>query len=135
MINRLKPYPAYKDPGVPWLGRVPEHWACPRTKTILTERVEKDHPEEALLAATQSQGVVRKDRYENRTVTAQKDFHLLKFVRVNDFVISLRSFQGGIEYARDQGIISPAYTILYARDSSSHGYLSHLFKSSRSSTV
>jgi type I restriction enzyme, S subunit len=39
------------------------------------------------------------------------------------------SFQGGIEYARCRGIISPAYTILYARDPSNHGYLAALFKS------
>lgn len=26
MITDLKPYPAYKDSGVEWLGQVPEHW-------------------------------------------------------------------------------------------------------------
>ena len=26
MIDGLRPYPAYKDSGVPWLGKVPEHW-------------------------------------------------------------------------------------------------------------
>src|SRR5690606_8044912 len=41
----------------------------------------------------------------------------------------LRSFQGGIEYARDQGIISPAYTVLAARDPRVQPYLAWLFKS------
>lgn len=50
--------------------------------------------------------------YENRTVTAQKDLHLLKLVCPGDFVISLRSFEGGIELAHYRGIISPAYTVL-----------------------
>ncbi|CEO88533.1 hypothetical protein SSCH_2010001 [Syntrophaceticus schinkii] len=49
---------------------------------------------------------------KTRTVVAQKDLHLLKLVKKGDFVISLRSFQGGIEYAYYQGIISPAYTIM-----------------------
>lgn len=129
MIADLKPYPAMKDSGVPWLGEVPEHWQLRRTKTLLRERVEKGHPEEPLLAATQSKGVVRKERYENRTVLALKDLHLLKLVRVGDFVISLRSFQGGIEYAHEQGIISPAYTILYPASADTHGYLARLFKS------
>ena len=129
MIEGLKPYPAMKDSGVPWLGVVPEHWELRRTKTLLKERVEKGFPDEPLLAATQSKGVVRKDRYENRTVLALKDLHLLKLVRAGDFVISLRSFQGGIEYARDQGIISPAYTILYPTNPPIHGYLAWLFKS------
>jgi len=129
VIDGLKPYPAMKDSGVPWLGEVPEHWQLRRMKTLLRERVEKGHPDEPLLAATQSRGVVRKEHYENRTVLALKDLHLLKLVRVGDFVISLRSFQGGIEYAREQGIISPAYTILYPMTVAMHGYLASLFKS------
>ena len=36
----------------------------------------------------------------------------MKLVEVGDFVISLRSFQGGLEYAYNKGIISPAYTVL-----------------------
>ncbi len=73
--------------------------------------------------------MVRKEQYENRTVLALKDLHLLKLVREGDFVISLRSFQGGIEYAREQGIISPAYTVLYPIQPELHGYLAWLFKS------
>ena len=130
MIADLKPYPAMKDSGVEWLGEVPEHWDLPRTKTVLRERSEKGHPDEVLLAATQTKGVVRKDQYENRTVLAMKDLHLLKLVEVDDFVISLRSFQGGIESARVRGIISPAYTVLYPADSPFQDYLAKLFKSS-----
>jgi len=129
MIDGLKPYPKYKDSGVPWLGEIPEHWGVRRLKTLLRERVEKGYPDLPLLAATQSQGVVRKEKFKNRTVLALKDLHQLKLVRTKDFVISLRSFQGGIEYARDQGIISPAYTILYPIDVKIHGYLAKLFKS------
>lgn len=129
MIDGLKPYPKMRNSGEPWLGAVPAHWTLRRAKTLLRERVEKGFPDEPLLAATQTKGVVRKDRYENRTVLALKDFHLLKLVREGDFVISLRSFQGGIEYARDRGIISPAYTVLYPVLPKMHGYLAWLFKS------
>ena len=129
MIANLTPYPEYKDSGADWLGMVPEHWDLRRTKTLLLQRNEKGHPNEPLLAATQTKGVVRKENYENRTVLAMKDLHLLKLVHVGDFVISLRSFQGGIEYARQRGIISPAYTVLYPARRDDHGYLEHLFKS------
>ena len=118
-----------KDSGVEWLGMVPEHWELRRLRTLLRERVEKGYPNEPLLAATQTKGVVRKEKYENRTVLALKDLHLLKLVREGDFVISLRSFQGGIEYARERGIISPAYTILFTEDANHHRFLSYLFKS------
>ena len=129
MVGELHPYPAYKPSGIPWLGNVPEHWEVRRTKAVLEDRNQKGYPHEPLLAATQTKGVVRKEQYENRTVLAQKDLHLLKLVRVGDFVISLRSFQGGIEYAREQGIISPAYTVLYPRNPDVHAYLAWLFKS------
>jgi type I restriction enzyme S subunit len=125
----LKPYSEYKDSGLPWLGRVPGHWGMRRAKVLLCERVEKGFPDEPLLAATQSKGVVRKEDYGTRTVTAQKDFHLLKLVEVGDFVISLRSFEGGIEVAYSRGIISPAYTVLEPRSKATSGYLRHFFKS------
>lgn len=129
MIHELKHYPEYRDANIAWLGEIPRHWEVRRTKHLLRERVQKGFPNEPLLAATQTKGVVRKEQYENRTVLALKDLHLLKLVEVDDFVISLRSFQGGIEYARERGIISPAYTILYPSRHDTHAYLAWLFKS------
>ena len=85
MICPSRSYPAYKCSGVPWLGDVPEHWEVRRTKTLLAERSQKGFPDEPLLAATQTKGVVRKEHYDNRTVLALKDLHLLKLVRVGDF--------------------------------------------------
>lgn len=129
MIANLRAYPAYKDSGVEWLGEVPEMWQVRRMKTLFQERIERGWSEEPMLAATQTHGVVRKDDYNQRTVVATGDLSLLKFVRTQDFVVSLRSFQGGIEYAHRQGIISPAYTILFAQEQDSHQYFARLFKS------
>ncbi len=126
---QLQPYPEYKDSGLPWLGKVPGHWGVRRMKSLFKERVQKGFPDEPLLAATQSKGVVRKEDYETRTVTAMKDFHLLKLVETGDFVISLRSFQGGIEVSHCRGIISPAYTVLEPRREAGAGYYSRFFKS------
>jgi len=123
------PYSQYKEINEPWLKSLPSHWQLFRTKAVLKERSVKGFPLEPMLAATQTKGVVRKEDYDNRTVLALKDLHLLKLVKKGDFVISLRSFQGGIEYAREQGIISPAYTILYTKDHNHHSFLSRLFKS------
>jgi len=39
MIDRLSPYPAYKDSGVPWLGKVPAHWGVRRLRTLVEMRV------------------------------------------------------------------------------------------------
>ncbi|MBE2204828.1 MAG: restriction endonuclease subunit S [Chthoniobacterales bacterium] len=129
MIEGLQPYAEYKESGLPWLGRCPDHWKVRRTKILFQERVQKGFPNEPLLAATQTKGVVRKEDYETRTVTAQKDLHLLKLVETGDYVISLRSFQGGIEVAHYRGIISPAYTVLKPRGEAKSGYYSKFFKS------
>jgi type I restriction enzyme S subunit len=128
MIEGLKPYAEYKESGLPWLGRCPRHWNVRRTKILFHERVQKGFPHEPLLAATQTKGVVKKEDYETRTVTAQKDLHLLKLVEVGDYVISLRSFQGGIEVAHCRGIISPAYTVLKPQKQAVSRYYSHFFK-------
>lgn len=124
-----KKYPKYKSSEIRWLPKMPEDWKGTKVKFLFKERIEKGYENEPLLAATQTQGVVPKDQYEFHTVTAQKDFHLLKLVEVGDFVISLRSFQGGIEYAHYKGIISPAYTILVSGKEIHTGYFRHLFKS------
>ncbi|MFR9606806.1 MAG: hypothetical protein SNI42_07415 [Rikenellaceae bacterium] len=124
----MKRYEKYKESNVPWLGETPEHWGKERIKHCFNERVEKGFPEEPLLSATQSSGVIPQSLYANRVVTAQKDLHLLKLVEVGDFVISLRSFQGGIEYAYYRGIISPAYTVMTPH-SISRGYFRYLAKS------
>ncbi len=98
-------------------------------KYLFQERVQKGFPNEPLLAATQTKGVVRKEDYEERTVLAMKDLHLLKLVETGDFVISLRSFQGGLEISHCRGIISPAYTILTPTAKSRRAYFKHFFKS------
>lgn len=129
MIAGLKPYADYKESELPWLGKVPAHWDKRRMKFLFKERIEKGFPNEPLLAATQSKGVVEKKDYGTRTVTATKDFHLLKLVETGDFVISLRSFEGGIEVSHCRGIISPAYTVLSPKAEASQGYYSRFFKS------
>lgn len=129
MIADLKPYMGYQDTGLPWMMTMPSHWQQRRMKFLFRERIQKGFPGEPLLAATQTKGVVRKETYGLRTVTASKDLHLLKLVKQGDYVISLRSFQGGIELAYDQGIISPAYTVLEPTAESISGYYRHFFKS------
>lgn len=130
MIEDLKPYPEYKDSGLPWLGKVPAHWHSRRMKFLFRELSQKGFPNEPLLAATQTKGVVLKEEYVLRTVTAINGLENLKLVEVGDFVISLRSFQGGIEVSHARGIISPAYTVLRPRLGFDSRYFERYFKSS-----
>lgn len=124
-------YGLYKSFPDLWLQEIPEDWDAIKIKYLFGERSEKGYPEEPLLVSSQNMGVVPKDVFGNRTVEASKDLHLLKLVQIGDFVISLRSFQGGLEYAYYRGIISPAYTILIPGEKIDGGYFRYLAKSVR----
>ncbi|MDD3063494.1 MAG: restriction endonuclease subunit S [Massilibacteroides sp.] len=131
VTHGINPNAPMKDSGIPWIGMVPEHWKLTRIKFLFNDISEKEHPEEPCLCSTQKYGVIPQSMYENRVVVVNKGLENLKFVRKGNFVISLRSFQGGIEIAHYQGIISAAYTILSLGNKNiSSNYIKYLFKSS-----
>lgn len=125
----LNPNVKMKDSGIPWIGEIPEHWTTRKIKFLFNERSEKGYPNEPVLCATQKYGVIPQSMYENRVVVVNKGLEGLKLVKEGDFVISLRSFQGGIEYAHYQGIISAAYTVLSPANEVNPNYIKYLFKS------
>ena len=122
-------YEEYKDFDGTWLKQLPFHWKTRKIKYQFDEISDKGHPDGVPLVASQHMGVVPKDIYGQRTVVANKGLELFKKVEIGDFVISLRSFQGGLEYAYYEGIISPAYTILRNKNAEFSGYYRYLFKS------
>ena len=65
-----------------------------------------------ILAVTQDKGVVPRDSIDFDIKTSEKSVKSYKIIEPGDYVISLRSFQGGIEYSYIKGICSPAYTVL-----------------------
>ena len=68
MTSDIKPYPAYKDSGVEWLGEVPTHWEILPNRTLFEEVKERDRPEEPMLSVTIKQGVIRqKDLLEDNS--------------------------------------------------------------------
>lgn len=112
-----------------WLPDIPKHWELIKVRHLFKESSKKGFPDECLLVASQEHGVVSKDDYGKRTVEATKDLQNLKLVEEGDFVISLRSFQGGIEFAHQRGIISPAYTVIKETRFIEKRYFKNLFKS------
>jgi len=134
LINRavtrgLDPNKTFKTSKSSICTEIPSHWREKRIKDIFTEKSIKGYPNEPMLCATQSKGVIPQSLYENRVVTAVSGLENMKLVDVGNFVISLRSFQGGIEYAYYRGIISAAYTILELDTNNSRDYFRHFFKS------
>jgi type I restriction enzyme S subunit len=108
---------------------IPFHWTEQRIKDIFTEVSIKGYPNEPMLCATQTRGVIPQSMYGNRVVTALTGLENMKLVEEGNFVISLHSFQGGIEYAYYRGIISAAYTILKLEEGQEKGFYKYFFKS------
>ena len=84
---------------------------------------------EPLLSVTQDKGVVPRDMLETRVTMPNGDLSSFKLVNVGDFVISLRSFEGGLEYSKYRGIVSPAYTVLNKKIDISDVFYKVYFKS------
>lgn len=130
----LDPSVPMKDSGVEWLGAVPATWALMSPRRVFKQRKDLAAPSDAQLAATQEYGVIPQDRYTEltgyRVTQVLKGFEILKHVEPGDFVISMRSFQGGLEYAHHAGKISSAYVMLHPQISIVDRYFRYLFKSS-----
>lgn len=89
-------------------------------------------PGDVQLSVTQKHGIVAQEELiesGQRVVLALSGTDNFKHVEVDDFVISLRSFQGGIEWSRVSGCVSPAYTVLRAERPILPSYWGYLFKS------
>ena len=78
-------------------------------KTVSNKKHNSDLP---IVAVTQDKGVALRDDIDYKISVSDKSISTYKIIEKGDFVISLRSFQGGIEYSEVTGICSPAYTIL-----------------------
>ncbi len=112
----LNPNIEVKQSGIDWLKKLPIHWNVITPKALFSLRKEKAKKGERQLTASQQYGVIYQDEYMQLTgtkiVTVMKDFDILKHVESGDFVISMRSFQGGLEYSENTGSISSAYVML-----------------------
>lgn len=119
-----------KDSGIEWIGQIPKEWELRRAKTLFTQRNSKGNGIEVLLSPTQKYGVVPQSQLEGVVqVKEDTDLQMFKTVHKGDFVISLRSFQGGFEYSLYEGVCSPAYQVFYPTSPICDTYYRYLFKS------
>ena len=119
MMRDLKPYPAYKDSGVPWLGQVPEHWDVLPNRAIFTEVKDRDRIDEQLLSVTISQGVIPQSELlsnSSKKDSSNEDKANYKLVRPGDIAYNkMRAWQGAVGVSRCRGIVSPAYIVVRPR--------------------
>ncbi|USK75902.1 restriction endonuclease subunit S [Peribacillus frigoritolerans] len=111
------------------IGIIPEVWDVRKAKYIFNNHTNKKHNGDLeILAATQGRGIIPRGQLDINIKYDEKSLTSYKKVEKGDFVISLRSFQGGIEYSLYEGIVSPAYTILKSHAEIIDDFYKYLFK-------
>lgn len=108
-----------KESGTHWIKEIPENWEMVYSKKLFAERKDKAFPGDEQLTSSQKYGIISQREFmekEGRRVTVVMTGNdILKHVGKGDFVISMRSFQGGLEYSYVDGKISSAYVMLIPR--------------------
>jgi type I restriction enzyme S subunit len=104
------------------------NWPHIKPKQMFNTITEKNFPNEELLSVTQDRGVLPRCMSEGRVMSPDGTTAGYKLIQPGDFAISLRSFQGGIEYSNYRGIISPAYTVLRPKIEINTGFYRLFFK-------
>jgi type I restriction enzyme, S subunit len=88
MTHGLKPYPAYKESGVPWLGKVPEHWAIRCGKNIFRPiDIRSRTGDEELLTVSSTRGVISRQA-ANVTMFKAESYIGYKLCWPGDLVIN-----------------------------------------------
>lgn len=85
----------------------------------------------SILSASQEFGMIERESLDIDIKAEAKSVETYKRVHPGDYVLHLRSFQGGLAFAEVEGICSPAYTILRPNKRLEYGYLKEYFNSSK----
>lgn len=110
-LRRLFPIGGGYEPNVRINGHT-EPWKEEKAGEIFHSVSDKGHPELPVLSATQDRGMVIRDESEKVVIHDKRNEVGYKRVIPGQFVIHLRSFQGGFAHSSVEGITSPAYTVM-----------------------
>ena len=83
-----------------------------KAEELFQNITDKNHPDETVLTIIQGKGTLPREQAGRNIHYDDASLSNYKKVEQGDFIIHLRSFEGGLEMANEAGIVSPAYTIL-----------------------
>lgn len=91
-------------------------WEEKKLSELFKKIIEKNRLDLPALTIIQGSGTIRRDESERRITYDEKGLKNYKAVQKNDFIVHLRSFEGGLEIANQDGIVSPAYHVYRGND-------------------
>ncbi|MEC1718452.1 restriction endonuclease subunit S [Schinkia azotoformans] len=111
LLEKMLPKDGANVPEIRFAGFT-DAWEQQKAVDIFMSITDKNHQELPVLSATQEHGMIlRKDTGINISHD-KKNEETYKRVLPGQFVIHLRSFQGGFAHSNVEGITSPAYTVM-----------------------
>ena len=117
--DALRPYPAYRDSGIEWIGEVPVHWQVLTLRHVLRSANRRNRADLPLLSVVRDRGVVVRnilDKNENHNFIPD-DLSNYKVVTRCQFVINkMKAWQGSYGVSSFLGIVSPAYYVFDVND-------------------
>lgn len=105
-------------------------WKEKKLSELLKKIIEKNRLDLPALTIIQGAGTIRRDESERRITYDEKGLKNYKAVQKNDFIVHLRSFEGGLEIANQDGIVSPAYHVYRGNDTVNALFYYPYFRSS-----
>ena len=104
--NGLEKRPKLRFPGFD------DPWKVLKAEELFQNITDRNHPDETVLTIIQGKGTLPREQAGRNIHYDDASLSNYKKVEQGDFIIHLRSFEGGLEMANEAGIVSPAYTIL-----------------------
>ena len=108
MLQKMFPQNEQKVPEIRFEGFT-EAWEQRKLGDVFKEYSEKNHTELPALTIIQGGGTVKREDSDRNLMYDKSNLSNYKMVRKDDFIVHLRSFEGGLEKSSSDGIISPAY--------------------------
>ncbi|HNT63265.1 MAG TPA: restriction endonuclease subunit S [Candidatus Desulfobacillus denitrificans] len=128
-MEGLPPYPAYKDSGLPWLGRVPAHWGGKRGKALFNKVTRPVHAEDGVITCFRD-GVVTLRKNRRLRGFTEAIFELgYQGIRKGDLVIhAMDAFAGAIGVSDSDGKGTPVYAVCQPQSEANSYYYAHIVR-------
>lgn len=121
MLQKMFPQNGQKVPEIRFKGFT-DDWEQRKLGDVFKEYSEKNHTELPALTIIQGGGTVKREDSDRNLMYDKSNLSNYKMVRKDDFIVHLRSFEGGLEKASSDGIISPAYHTFHSDVANSRFY-------------
>ena len=124
MLEKMFPKNGSNVPEIRFKG-FSDAWEQRKLGEVFVEYSEKNHEELPALMIIQGGGTIRRDESDRSLLYDKANLSNYKMVKEGDFIVHLRSFEGGLEKATNTGIISPAYHTFHGENTDSRFYYSY----------